>query len=167
MNPPAETSPEMSPKVFWEAIGCRAAAAAIVTVDGAEGPAGFLALSSTHLTASPPTVTVSLDKKTSAAADLLAKKAFAINYLSADGRALFDLFTSRDGPKGAARFHGLATSKLVTGAPVLPHITGVLDCEIEEVIDRYGVYLVIGKIVAFESDKEARPLMHYQGKLVE
>jgi flavin reductase (DIM6/NTAB) family NADH-FMN oxidoreductase RutF len=160
------TLQEIDPRTFWRAIGCRAAGAAIVTVEGSDGPAGFLALSATHLTASPPTMTVSLDKKTSAGPDLLARKAFAINFLAAESRDIFERFTMRDGPKGTARFEGLALSKLATGAPVLPDITGVLDCRLEEVIERHGTYLIIGQIVAFEDFKDRRPLVHYQGQVL-
>ncbi|NTI78574.1 flavin reductase family protein [Rhizobium rhizogenes] len=158
--------PEIDPRTFWGAIGCRAAGVAIVTVEGSEGPAGFLALSATHLTASPPTVTVSLDKKTSAGPELVAKKAFAINYLAMEGRDIFHRFTMRDGPKGADRFEGLTLSRLATGAPILPYITGVLDCRLEEVIERHGTYLIIGQIIAFENFKDRHPLVHYQGQVL-
>lgn len=161
-----ESTDTIDPKTFWGAIGCRAAGAAIVTVAGADGPAGFLALSATHLTASPPTVTVSLDKKTSAGQDLISSGAFAVNFLAAEGRAIFDRFTMRDGPKGSARFDGLPVSALATGSPVFDAITGVLDCRVEEVIERYGVYLVIGRIVAFENHRDRLPLVHYQGKVL-
>lgn len=157
---------DIDPRTFWSAIGCRAAGVAIVTVEGAEGPAGFLALSATHLTASPPTVTVSLDRKTSAATDLLQRKAFAINYLCTGGGEIFARFSAKDGPKGAARFEGLELSRLATGAPILPHITGVLDCQLAEVIELYGTYLLIGRIVAFENNKDRQPLVHYQGRIL-
>jgi len=162
------TEPEtvIDPKTFWGAIGCRAVGAAIVTVAGVDGPSGFLALSATHLTASPPTVTVSLDKKTSAGPDLIASGAFAVNFLAVEGRPIFDRFTQRDGPKGHARFDGLALSALVTGAPVFDAITGVLDCRVDEIIERYGAYLVIGRIVAFDNFKDRRPLVHYQGQVL-
>ena len=156
----------IDPRTFWGAIGCRAVGAAIVTVAGAAGPSGFLALSATHLTAAPPTVTVSLDKKTSAGPDLIARGAFAINFLAAEGRAIYDRFAGRDGPKGVARFDGLALSTLATGAPVFDAITGVLDCRVDEVIERHGVYLVIGRIVAFENFKDRLPLVHYQGQVL-
>ena len=161
----ATGSADIDPRTFWGAVGCRAAGAAIVTVQGEGGPAGFLALSATHLTAAPPTVTVSVDRKTSAGPDLLARKAFAINFLAVEGRSIFERFTMRDGPTGSSRFEGLSISTLATGAPVLPDITGVLDCRLEEVIERYGTYLVIGRIVAFDTFKDRRPLVHYQGQV--
>src|SRR5690606_9880227 len=45
---------------FWKAVGVRAVGAAIVTAEAADGPRGFLALSATHLCASPPTMMVSI-----------------------------------------------------------------------------------------------------------
>jgi len=51
---------EIDAKTFWKAIGCRAIGVAIVTAKGADGPAGFLALSATHLSASPPMMMVSI-----------------------------------------------------------------------------------------------------------
>ncbi|HWK13826.1 MAG TPA: flavin reductase family protein [Rhizobiaceae bacterium] len=161
---PVETA--IDAKTFWQAIGCRASGVAIVTVAGADGSEGFLALSATHLTASPPMVTVSLDKKTSAGPAIIESGAFAINYLSMSGRPLIGVFTSREGPKGPARFEGLDMSTLATGAPVLPDITGVLDCRVEEVIERYGVYLLIGRIIAFENFNDRQPLVHYQGQVL-
>lgn len=163
----AAASPEgIDPKTFWSAIGCRAVGAAIVTVAGREGPSGFLALSATHLTANPPTVTVSLDAKTSAGPDLVESGAFAINYLATAGRPVLDRFVSRDGPKGAARFEGLDMTTLATGSPVLPDVVGVLDCKVEEIIERHGVMIVIGRIMAFENHKDRQPLVYYQGQVM-
>ena len=59
---------EIDAKTFWKAIGCRAIGVAIVTAKGADGPAGFLALSATHLSASPPMMMVSIGLTTSALA---------------------------------------------------------------------------------------------------
>ena len=166
MDADAKILPEIDPKAFWGAIGCRAVGAAIVTTIGEEGPSGFLGLSATHLTANPPTVTVSIDRKTTACADILASGVFAINYLAKPGLPIFERFASRDGPKGAARFDGLALRTLATGAPVLPDIAGVLDCRLDEAIERHGVVIAIGRIAAFESFKDAEPLIHYQGRVM-
>ena len=166
METDADILPEIEPRAFWGAIGCRAVGAAIVTTIGEEGPSGFLGLSATHLTASPPTMMVSIDRKTTACADILASGVFAINYLSRPGLPIFERFASRDGPKGAARFAGLALRTLATGAPILPDIGGVLDCRLDEAIERHGVVIAIGRIAAFESIKDAEPLIHYQGRVM-
>ena len=43
-------------KTFWRAIGQRATGSTIVTACTADGPAGFLGLSATHVCAGPPTI---------------------------------------------------------------------------------------------------------------
>ena len=53
-------------KTFWRTLGERAIGATIVTAQGADGPAGFLGLSATHVCADPPSMLVSIDRKTSA-----------------------------------------------------------------------------------------------------
>lgn len=166
MDADATRLAEIEPKAFWSAIGCRAVGAAIVTTLGEEGPSGFLGLSATHLTASPPTVMVSIDRKTTACAEILASGVFAINYLARPGLPIFERFASRDGPKGAARFADLTLRTLATGAPILPDIAGALDCRLDEAIERHGVIIAIGRIAAFESIKDAEPLIHYQGRVM-
>jgi flavin reductase (DIM6/NTAB) family NADH-FMN oxidoreductase RutF len=155
---------ELSPGAFWGAIGMRAAGVAIVTTEGSDGPAGFLALSATHLTASPPTMTVAIDGRTSALAAVRESGAFAINFLASDAVEIYQRFTAKDGPKGAGRFDGLDYTRLTTGAPVFSQVTGALDCRLEEAIERYGTVLAIGRIVNLVFDKEASPMIHFQGK---
>src|SRR5262249_49019930 len=72
---------EIDAKTFWKAIGCRAIGVAVVTAKGPEGPAGFLALSATHLTASPPIMMVSIGLTTSALVAVREGNHFAINYV--------------------------------------------------------------------------------------
>ena len=98
-----------SPKVidartFWRTLGERAIGATIVTAQGADGPAGFLGLSATHVCADPPSMLVSIDRKTSALAAVLHGHHFAINYLGRDARAIADMFAGKTAAKGSARF---------------------------------------------------------------
>src|SRR5260370_1654111 len=58
-------------KTFWRTLGERAIGATIVTAQGADGPAGLLGLSATHVCADPPSMLVSIDRKTSALAAVL------------------------------------------------------------------------------------------------
>src|SRR6188508_3256125 len=74
-------------KMFWRALGERAVGATIVTAQGADGPAGFLGLSATHICADPPSMLVSIDNKTAALGAVLHARHFAINYLGRDARA--------------------------------------------------------------------------------
>src|SRR5215472_16143736 len=79
-------------RTFWRAIGQRATGSTVVTARSTEGPAGFLGLSATHLSADPPLMMVSIDRRTSALAALLTARHFAINYLPKEATAIADSF---------------------------------------------------------------------------
>ena len=72
---------EIDAKAFWGAVGQRAMGVSVVTASGADGPAGFLGLSTAHVCADPPMMLVSIDKRTSALQAVLESRHFAINYL--------------------------------------------------------------------------------------
>lgn len=151
------------PGDFWKAIGCRAVGAAIVTTSGPARPEGFLALSASHLCASPPLMTVALDGATSAGVALRETGAFCINYLAQDQRAILDRFLRRDGPKGTARFEGITLDTLRTGAPAIPGCVGLLDCQVEEIIERHATSLVIGRLILACCNTARAPLVSYAG----
>lgn len=151
-------------RTFWQAVGLRAVGTAIVTAEADDGPRGFLALSATHLCADPPMMMVSVDKKTSALQTILDGGHFAINYLSVDQADLAGPFGGKGELKGAERFQLGSWTTLATGAPVLEGAAGVIDCRIEEVIERYGTAIVIGRVMDYAGAAEARPLVSYKGK---
>jgi flavin reductase (DIM6/NTAB) family NADH-FMN oxidoreductase RutF len=155
----------MDVRSFWQAIGCRAVGAAVVTARDASGPAGFLALSATHLSADPPRLMVSVDAKTSALRTILAARHFAINYLSADQEEMANIFGGKTGLQGADRFTKGTWTTLSTGAPVLADAVGALDCVLEETIDR-GTVIAIGLLVANRASPSARPLVSFRGGYV-
>jgi flavin reductase (DIM6/NTAB) family NADH-FMN oxidoreductase RutF len=151
-------------RTFWQAVGLRAVGTAIVTAEATEGPRGFLALSATHLCADPPMLMVSVDKKTSALQTMVDGGHFAINYLSSGQADLAGVFGGKGELKGADRFTLGSWTKLATGAPVLDGASGVIDCKIEEVIERFGTAIVIGRVIDFTSTPDVAPLVSYKGK---
>ena len=153
----------MDARSFWQAIGCRAVGAAVVTARDAHGPAGFLGLSATHLSAEPPRLMVSVDARTSALATIRNARHFAINYLTADQQPLADVFGGKGERRGADRFDPGAWTELKTGAPVLRQALGVLDCELEEALERGATTIIIGRLVAHSASAGA-PLVSFNGK---
>lgn len=153
-------------KTFWRALGSRAIGVAIVTANGSNGPAGFLALSATHLTADPPTMLVSIGQKTSALPAILDAKHFAINYIARDREDLAKEFGGQGSLKGADRFAADDWTTLSTGAPVLKGAVGVLDCELEEAIERHATVIAIGRIAAFTQTADVQPLISFAGRYI-
>lgn len=158
-----QTSAPIDVRSFWQAIGQRATGSTIVTARSATGPAGLLGLSATHVCADPPTMMVSVDKRTSALATILEAKHFAINYLPKSAAALADIFGGKGDVKGAARFETAKWVTLATGAPVLESAAGAIDCELVETIERYGSVIVLGRVVATMNSPDANPLIHFRG----
>ena len=150
-------------KTFWRALGERAIGATIVTAQGADGPAGFLALSATHVCADPPSMLVSIDSKTSGLAAVLHGRHFAINYLAHDARAIADMFAGKTDAKGSARFEFGHWSTLTTGAPVFNEAIGVIDCLLDKTIDHFATTVAIGRVVNVIARGKGDPLIYFRG----
>ncbi|MDH3738980.1 MAG: flavin reductase family protein [Alphaproteobacteria bacterium] len=153
----------IDPGSFWRAIGQRATGATIVTAASRDGPAGLLALSATHVTADPPTMLVSIDNKTSALAGVLEAEHFAINFLPQGAEDVVDLFSGKSALKGTDRFETGRWGTLTTGAPTYNDAIGVIDCTLEEVIERHGVSIVLGRVVDYRADADGTPLVYFRG----
>ena len=153
---------EIDAKTFWKAIGCRAIGVAIVTAKGTEGPAGFLALSATHLTASPPMMMVSIGLTTSALVAVRQGNHFAINYVPKGSDTLVKEFGGGGSLKGADRFLPGAWSELKSGAPALVDAVGVIDCRLDEMIERHGTVIALGRVIAYSASDRA-PMVSFRG----
>jgi flavin reductase (DIM6/NTAB) family NADH-FMN oxidoreductase RutF len=161
-NHPA-SSKAIDAKTFWRVLGERAVGATIVTAQGADGPAGFLGLSATHICADPPSMLVSIDNKTTALGAVLHGRHFAINYLGRDARALADMFAGKSATKGSARFEPGRWGTLTSGAPVFHDAIGVVDCVLEKTIDHFATTIAIGRVVDFVARGGGDPLIYFRG----
>ena len=150
-------------KTFWRTLGERAIGVTIVAAQGADGPAGFLGLSATHVCADPPTMLVSIDHKTSALAAVLHGRHFAINYLGRDAQAIADAFAGKTAAKGADRFEAGRWGTLTTGAPVFNDAIGALDCVLEKTIEHFATTIVIGRVVDVTARGSGDPLIYFRG----
>jgi flavin reductase (DIM6/NTAB) family NADH-FMN oxidoreductase RutF len=160
---PASLQP-IDAKTFWRTLGERATGMTIVTADSDEGPTGFLGLSAAHVTASPATMLVSIDRKTSALAGVVSRRHFAVNFLPAGAGRVADAFGGKAGLSGAARFADGEWHTLATGAPVFREALGVFDCLVEEIIERGDISIVIGMVVEAAVRSEGDPLIYFRGK---
>jgi flavin reductase (DIM6/NTAB) family NADH-FMN oxidoreductase RutF len=151
-------------KAFWRAVGARAIGATVVTAQGADGPAGFLGLSATHVCADPPTMLVSIDTSTAALAAVLYARHFAINFLGREAQAVADMFGGKTAVKGSDRFVAGRWGMLTTGAPVFNEAIGVIDCTLETTIDHFATTIVIGRVVDHLVRGTGDPLICFRGR---
>jgi flavin reductase (DIM6/NTAB) family NADH-FMN oxidoreductase RutF len=150
-------------KAFWGIVGQRAIGVSIITARDPDGPAGFLGLSAAHVCADPPTMLVSIDKRTSALSAVLNAKHFAISYLPRHAENVAVTFSGKTAAKGADRFESGQWTTLTTGAPVFADAIGAVDCVLEETIERYGVIIAIGRVVNL-ARSPGEPLIYFRGE---
>jgi flavin reductase (DIM6/NTAB) family NADH-FMN oxidoreductase RutF len=155
---------EIDAKAFWTTLGQRATGMTVVTADSDDGPTGFVGLSAAHVTANPPTMVVSVDRKTTALAGIISRRHFAVNFLPADAARVADAFAGRIGLSGAARFAAGEWCVLATGAPVFREALGVFDCAVDEILLRGDVSIIIGRVVAVASREDGDPLIFFRGR---
>lgn len=153
----------IDPGTFWKVLGERAIGMTLVTTTSSEGPIGFIGLSAAHVSASPPTLLVSLDHKTAARAPILERRHFAVHYLAREHQPLAELFADRQSDR-AARFASPDWSSLGTGAPVLKTALGVFDCTVTDVVERENTTVVFGRVVDWLSRGDGDPLIYFRGK---
>jgi flavin reductase (DIM6/NTAB) family NADH-FMN oxidoreductase RutF len=149
-------------KTFWRTLGQRAIGSTIVTARSAEGPAGFLGLSASHISAEPPLMLASIDKRTSALQTVLAARHFAVNFLPSEASEIADLFGGKGTLKGAERCTVGSWQTLTTGAPILTTALGAMDCVLEDTIERGSISIVIGRVVDVLIGS-GDPLIHFRG----
>jgi flavin reductase (DIM6/NTAB) family NADH-FMN oxidoreductase RutF len=150
-------------KEFWQTLGQRAVGVTIVTAQGSDGPAGFLGLSATHITANPPSMLVSIDNSTSALAAVLHRRHFAVNYLPAEAQSLADMFGGKTQAKGADRFDPVQWGALVSGAPVFKKALGVVDCTLVDTVRYESTTIALGRVVGLQHG-EGKPLVFFRGQ---
>lgn len=136
---------QIGPGHFWTALGCRPMGAVVVTARHDGRPAGFLGLSFSHISATPPRVLVSVGRTTGALDTLLAAGCFAANVLPKDSAELARAFGGKAG--AAERFSGGNWTTMTTGAPVLETAAAVFDCEVTKTVEDEGAIILLGKVV--------------------
>lgn len=153
------TGDAIDPGSFWRALGERPIGVTLVTAQSADGPTGFLGLSAAHVSASPPVMLVSIDRKTSALVGVLENRHFAINFLPAGCAEMAKAF----GGKGPKPFDPEAWSTLATGAPVYNAALGVFDCTLLRVVEEGDAAIVLGRVEALRAVGEGDPLTFFRG----
>jgi len=148
---------------FKDAMRHLAGAVSVITVGQGDERTGFAATSVSSLAIDPPSVLVSLNRSSSSWPVLQRYGRFAVNILTDTQRDIAERFAGRDGIKGAARYEGAQWHELVTGTPTLANALAVLDCDLEEAIDRHSHSILIGRVRAITIRSDASPLLYWHG----
>jgi flavin reductase (DIM6/NTAB) family NADH-FMN oxidoreductase RutF len=162
MVEPVSTASECG--ALREALGAFATGVTVVTSSGAGGLCGVTANAFTSVSLAPPLVLVCL-RSTSATARMIARnRVFAVNVLGVDQETLARRFSSRARPRGHNSFSGVPHRSEATAAPILVGVPCWFDCAMVAMSVAGDHVVVIGRIVAFDRDRDREPLLFHLGR---
>jgi flavin reductase (DIM6/NTAB) family NADH-FMN oxidoreductase RutF len=171
MSTPATTIERHAPAVdahsFRNAMRQLAGGISVITVGDSDARSGLTVTSVSSLSADPPEVIFCISRSSSSWPILKRSGTFAVNVLSPDHLTVAERFSGKKGEKGAERYSGASWTELVTGAPILVDAIAVLDCVVEELIERHSNAIVVGRVRGVKVRPEpdvAETLTYWRGR---
>jgi flavin reductase (DIM6/NTAB) family NADH-FMN oxidoreductase RutF len=159
----AAITPPVEVEAFRLAMRELVSGVAIVAAGQGAARNGCTATSLCSLSLEPPSLIVCLTRDSATLKTIRHEGVFGISLLAEAHASLADRFAGRSGLRGAARFEGCDVATLSTGAPLLQGAVAMIDCEVEETIERHTHAIVIGRVVAAKATG-GRPLLHWRGR---
>ena len=133
--------------LFRDAMARVASAVHVITTSGPQGRVGLTATAVASVSDAPPTVLVSIARPSRTLAVIEASGVFCINTLPGHCEDLAEIFASRRGIDGEARFASHHWGSLATGAPVLSEAVAAFDCRLVAAHDIATHRILIGEVV--------------------
>ena len=131
----------------------------VVTTSSGKGPKGITVSSFISVSLDPPLVLVSIGKSSPFHNDFRDARAFAINFLADDQKAVSERFAGRT--DASDRFEGIEFGQGETGSPILGGVKGVLECRSWRVYDGGDHSILVGEVVSAKTLNSKRPLVYY------
>jgi flavin reductase (DIM6/NTAB) family NADH-FMN oxidoreductase RutF len=152
---------EVSQADFRKVLGRFASGVTVVTTCDGKHRLGITVNAFTSVSLDPPLILVCIEKKSYLHQALLRNGYFAVNVLAEHQHALSNCFAGHS--EARHNFCDAPSHTAVTGAPVLDHSLGWLDCRIENVYPGGDHSIIVGRVQAL-GGSENRPLLYYRGK---
>ena len=118
----------------------------VITAGADEARTGLTVTSAISLSLDPPTMLVCVNRNASAWPVIQRERHYCVNILDLRHQHVADRFAGRGGVKGGARYEGARWRQFVTGAWGLEDALAVVDCAVEEIIERHSHGIMIGAV---------------------
>lgn len=138
----------------------------VITAGRAKDISGMTVTSVSSLSVEPPSLIVSINRAASSWPILKQYGYFGVNILSADQVEIAERFAGKGGIKGAERFAGGEWIARPSGAPLLADALAAIDCEVEDIIERYSHGVVIGRVRHLQIAPQGTALAYWHGEYV-
>jgi flavin reductase (DIM6/NTAB) family NADH-FMN oxidoreductase RutF len=152
---------EVSQADFRKVLGRFATGVTVVTTCDGEHRLGITVNAFTSVSLDPPLILVCIEKTSYLHQVMLRNGYFAVNVLGEDQLDLCKCFAGHSTAR--RNFCDTTSHTAVTGAPVLDHSLGWIDCRIVNVYPGGDHSIVVGHVEAL-SGGEGRPLLYHRGK---
>lgn len=118
----------------------------VVTAGIGEDRVGLTATSATSLSVEPPTMLVCVHRASTTLPIIAKRRHFCVSILGADDTAVAERFAGLGQARGAARYHGSDWTVMSSGASGLSGAQALIDCDLEEVIERHSHAILLGAV---------------------
>ena len=118
----------------------------VITAGIGDERTGLTATSAISLSMEPPTMLICVNKTSSTWPVILRRRHFCVNVLHADQEHVAARFAGAGGVKGVARYDGADWTVMGSGASGLDGALAVIDCEVDDIIERHSHGIVIGAV---------------------
>ncbi len=151
----------MDKSTFFSIMGAFPTGVTVVTTIDAQGqPLGLTSNAFTSVSADPPLLLVSVDKRSSTLPALQTTRKFVVNFLKQDRGPISDRFAS----KMTDKFDGVAWRPAANGMPVLhDDVLAWAECSLAQEVDSGDHILFIGSVENGEPPAPgSQPLMYFR-----
>jgi 3-hydroxy-9,10-secoandrosta-1,3,5(10)-triene-9,17-dione monooxygenase reductase component len=140
--------PHQTPKpaTFKDAMRHLVGGVSVITAGTGESRTGLTVTSAISLSLDPPTMLVCVNRNASAWPVIQRERHYCVNILDARHQHIADRFAGRGGVKGSSRYEGARWRQFASGAAGLEDALAVIDCAVEEIIERHSHGIVIGSV---------------------
>jgi flavin reductase (DIM6/NTAB) family NADH-FMN oxidoreductase RutF len=151
---------------FHAALRRMASGLCVVTAGHDDDISGVTVASLTSLSIEPPRLLINLSQHASVCRLIARDRWFGINILGSDQLALADRFST---PRltGPQRFEGLAWSPGASGVPLLGHAQAAIECETDEIMERYAHAIIVGRPSEITLAPQLSSLLYWNEQYVE
>ncbi len=137
----------------------------MITAGAGDERTGMTAITARSLSIDPPRMLVCVSSAASTWSAIRRYRHFAVNILAAHQRPIAQRFAGCWGVKGVDRYNDATWAQLASGASGLAGALAVVDCEVEEIFERYNNVIIIGAVLSATpgSPSGCDPLLYAHG----
>ena len=157
---------EVTSSDFRSAMRQLTGGVSVITAGRGRDISGMTVTSVSSLSVDPPALIVSINREASSWPLVKRYGFFGVNILASDQIDIAERFTGKDGLRGADRFAGAHWTTRVSGVPLLTDALAVIDCEVEDVVERHSHAIVIGRVLDVAVSTRTAALAYWQGRYV-